>query len=40
VPNDLKLDGDQETFTVEVTYDTRELYGIVVGRHQITVSRN
>jgi hypothetical protein len=40
VPNDLKLDGDEETFTVEVTYDTRELYGTVTGKRQITISRN
>jgi hypothetical protein len=27
VPSDLKLSGDQETFTVTVTYDTQILYG-------------
>jgi hypothetical protein len=40
VPQDLKLDGDQEAFTIEVTYDTRELYGTVTGKRRITISRN
>jgi hypothetical protein len=40
VPNDLKLDGNQETFTIVVTYDTHELYGTVTGKRQITVGRN
>jgi hypothetical protein len=39
VPKDLKLDGEQETFTIEVTYDTRELYGTVKGRREIVVHR-
>jgi len=37
VPSDLKLSGDQETFTIEVTYDTRELYGTVKGKREIVV---
>jgi hypothetical protein len=39
VPNDLKIDGEQETFTIEVTYDTRELYGTVKGKREIIVHR-
>jgi len=39
VPNDLKLSGGRETFTIEVTYDTRELYGTLKGKREITVSR-
>jgi hypothetical protein len=38
VPEDLKLDGDQETFTVQVTYETYELYGTVTGTREFTVS--
>jgi hypothetical protein len=37
VPNDLKLKGKQETFTITVSYDTRELYGYVSGRRQVVV---
>jgi hypothetical protein len=40
VPNDLKLDGDQESFTITVTYDTKELYGTVTGSREVTVCRN
>jgi len=40
VPQDLKLDGDQEAFTIEVTYDTQELYGTVTGAREITVARD
>jgi hypothetical protein len=29
VPSDLKLSGDQEVFTITVTYQTHELYGKV-----------
>jgi hypothetical protein len=39
VPNDLKLDGNEETFTLNVTYDTQELYGTVSGSREITVCR-
>jgi hypothetical protein len=37
VPKDLQLDGDRETFTVEVVYDTQVLYGVVKGQRQIVV---
>jgi len=40
VPEDLKLNGDQETFTVTVTYDTRDLYGTVSAKREFTVCRN
>jgi hypothetical protein len=39
VPNDLKLDGKEETFTITVSYDTKELYGNVTGRREVTVCR-
>ncbi len=40
VPGDLKLDGEQETFTIRVIYDTRELYGKVEASRQFSVCRN
>jgi hypothetical protein len=40
VPNDLKLNGNEETLTITVTYDTRELYGTVTGTRQLTIHRN
>ncbi len=39
MPTDVKLTGDEETFTITVTYDTNELYGTVVGRREITLYR-
>jgi hypothetical protein len=40
VPEDLKLNGNEETFTITVTYDTRELYGTVTGARQFTIYRD
>jgi hypothetical protein len=40
VPNDLKLTGSEEIFTITVTYDTQELYGTVIGKREITITRN
>lgn len=40
VPKDLKLNGKEETLTISVTYDTRELYGTVAGSRQFTVYRD
>ena len=40
VPEELKLDGDEETFTITVTYDTRELYGTVTGTRTFAVCRD
>jgi hypothetical protein len=37
VPKDLKLNGKEETFTVQVLYDTLELYGKVSASRSITV---
>jgi len=39
VPSNLPRNGDQETFTIEVIYDTRELYGTVIGKREITITR-
>jgi hypothetical protein len=36
---DENADGDRETFIIEVTYDTRELYGTVIGKREITIAR-
>jgi hypothetical protein len=38
VPNDIKLSGKQETFTITVRYDTHELYGKVDAKRTITVA--
>jgi hypothetical protein len=38
-PRDLKLDGNQETFTITVAYDTRSLYGTVSGSREVTICR-
>jgi len=35
----LQLNGDQETLTIQVTYDTHELYGAVTGSRTVTVYR-
>jgi hypothetical protein len=40
VPEDLRLGGNEETFTVEVVYDTHELYGTVTARREFTICRN
>jgi hypothetical protein len=37
VPKDFKLAGNQETFTISVIYDTRGLYGTVIGKREITL---
>ena len=37
---DLKLNGNEETFTITVTYDTQELYGTVIGSRQFTIYRD
>jgi hypothetical protein len=39
VPEDLKLSGNEETFRITVTYETRELYGKVMGTRQLVVYR-
>ena len=35
----MELDDDEETFTITVTYDTKELYGTVVGTRKFAVYR-
>jgi hypothetical protein len=40
VPENLQLSDNEETLTITVTYDTRELYGIVIGKREITITRN
>jgi len=37
VPNDLKLNGNEETFNVQVQYDTLELYGKVTATRQFVI---
>jgi len=37
VPNELKLNGNEETFNVQVRYDTQELYGKVTATRQIVI---
>jgi hypothetical protein len=39
VPTNLKLSGRSETFTVQVLYDTLELYGKLNASRTITVAR-
>jgi hypothetical protein len=37
VPSDLKLNAEEETFNVQVLYDTLELYGKVTADRQVVV---
>jgi len=38
VPKDLKLAGREERFTITVTFDTKELYGTVVGKRTVVIA--
>jgi len=40
VPEELKIDGEEEILTISVTYDTLELYGTVKGTRSFTVYRD
>ncbi|MEN6427492.1 MAG: hypothetical protein ABFE13_19230 [Phycisphaerales bacterium] len=40
MPQDLTLDGDEETFTITVAYDTLQLYGTVTTSREFTVCKN
>ncbi|MFC1782040.1 hypothetical protein ACFL02_00465 [Planctomycetota bacterium] len=40
MPEDLEIEGSEETFTVEVVYETKELYGAVKASRQIVIYRN
>jgi len=37
VPKDLKLNGNEETFNINVTYDTQKLYGKVSATRQFVI---
>jgi hypothetical protein len=40
VPTDIKLDGNEGTFNIEVLFDTKELYGKVTATQQIVIYRD
>jgi hypothetical protein len=37
VPEDLEIEGDEERFTIEVSYDTLDLYGEITATREIVV---
>ncbi|MFC1782039.1 hypothetical protein ACFL02_00460 [Planctomycetota bacterium] len=39
MPEDLEINGNEETFTVEVVYETHELYGTIKAARQIVIYR-
>jgi len=39
VPDDLKLNGDEEELTVTVTYETQKLYGKVTAQRKIKIRK-
>ncbi|MHC4169186.1 MAG: hypothetical protein ACYSWQ_19720 [Planctomycetota bacterium] len=39
VPQNLQLNGNEETFTIRVEYDTKELYGKISATRKITICR-
>ena len=39
VPDDLKINGDEEELTVTVTYDTQKLYGEVSAQRKIKIRK-
>jgi hypothetical protein len=39
VPEDLKLNGDEEELTVTVTYETQKLYGQVSAQRKIKIRK-
>jgi hypothetical protein len=39
VPENIELQGSKESFTIAVTFDTKELYGKVSTSRQFIVSR-
>lgn len=39
MPKDLELSGDEETFTITVRYDTKELYGEVEATRTFVVKK-
>jgi len=40
VPIDLKLNSNEETFNVQIQYDTQELYGKVTATRQIVIYKD
>jgi hypothetical protein len=40
VPDNLKINGNEETFNVQVQYDTLELYGKVTATRQVIIYRD
>jgi hypothetical protein len=40
VPSQSKIAGGKETFTVTLSYDTRDLWGKIVASYKITVAAN
>jgi hypothetical protein len=39
VPQDLKISGDEEIFTIRVHYETQQLYGKVTGTREVVICR-
>ena len=39
MPEDVELNGSEETFVITVLYDTRELYGKVSAQRKFTITR-
>ncbi len=40
MPEDLEIEGGEETFDVIVKYDTKELYGEVIGKRPVVICRD
>jgi uncharacterized FlgJ-related protein len=40
VPEDLKLNGNKEIFTITVNYDTQQLYGKISAQRQFVIYRD
>jgi hypothetical protein len=39
VPEDIELAGDEETFRIVVTYDTKGLFGTIKGEQEFVVAK-
>jgi hypothetical protein len=40
VPEDIELNGEEEKFTITVSYNTKQLYGKVSAQREFTVYKN
>jgi len=40
VPNNLKIEEGGEDLTIQVTYDTRHLGGVAIGKRQVSLLRS